>query len=111
MHADPIPPVATNGGMTARGPAGDVAGVSTDGVEGDALWGEVDGFPSGVVEGGPGPERGVGDRVKGRVADVEFPWTVEGDDVVAEGDLGGAGGPTGRRGLGERRGGASEGNE
>jgi hypothetical protein len=50
----------------------------------------------------------VGDRVEGRVADVEFPGTVEGDHAVAEADLGEAGGLRGRRGLGERRAGAGE---
>jgi hypothetical protein len=110
-HADPIPAIAADGGVTAGGPAGNVTGVSTDGVEGDGLWSEVYGVPGGVVEGGAGPERGVGGGVKGRVADVEFPGTVEGDDAVAEDDLGGAGGLSRRRGLSERRGGAGEGNE
>jgi hypothetical protein len=50
----------------------------------------------------------VGDRVEGRVADVEFPGPVEGDHAVAKGDLGEAGGLRGRRGLGERRAGAGE---
>ncbi len=37
----------------------------------------------------------------GRVADVEFPGTVEGDHAVAEGDLAEAGGLRDRGGLGE----------
>jgi hypothetical protein len=99
--------------MTATGPARGVAGVSGDGIEGTGGRGEVDVLPPRVVEGWASPERGVGDWVERRVTGLKLPGAIEGNNAAADGDLIGLGvlGSWDGSGLGERWGGAGEGQE
>jgi len=96
LEAKAIPGVAPISGVSASCPAGDVACDPADRIQCSGIRCEIDVFPMRVVEAGIGPEGMAGGGIEWRVADGEFPWTVQGDCGSAQLKMLSCGGVSGR---------------